>query len=88
MDNNNNGEKVNIAKYIDRSTVLGFVGTIVGAIASVFAAIKTEANGFVTVFVLSIVMEVVILLMWTLCLYEKFRHKIKEDELNDRIKAS
>ena len=85
MDNKN---KRRIIKYIDLSTMLGFIGSVAGALATIYASIKTEANGFVTVFIVSVVMETIILLMWAFCLYEKFRHKIKEDELKANIEAS
>ena len=72
-------------KYVDVSTVLGFVAAVFGGIASVFAAFKTEVNGFGTAFTVSLVMEAVVLVVWGVSLHEKFRSKSKEEELKEQI---
>lgn len=81
-------KKLGFQKYIDLSTIIGAGVGVLGAVATVFAAVKTEENGFLTVFVLSVVLEVVALIMLVLQIIEKFRHKIREDELTAAIEAA
>lgn len=77
------GKKV--LEYIDLSTIIGLFAAVFGGAASLFAAYKTEVEGFFTAFTISLVMELVVIVIWGLYLCEKFRHKSKEVQLREQI---
>lgn len=64
------------------------MGGVFGALASLFSAVKTEENGFVTLFITSLVMELVVQVLLGWNIYERFRHKNKEKELNEKLKEA
>lgn len=68
-------------RIIDLSTILGFIGTVFGGLTTIWAAVKTEANGFITLYIVSLAMESVVFILWTLNVIEHFRHKKAEESL-------
>ena len=70
---------------MDLSSVLSFVVAICGAIATVFATIMTDKNGFYTAFISSLVMEIIVLYIWGKYLHEKKQFSEKEKSLNKEI---
>ena len=78
MNNDNTKSK---KQHVDLSTILGFVGTLFGCLTTIWASIKTEENGFIILFVLSVVMETIVFSLWTWCVTEHFRYKKNEAKL-------
>lgn len=55
--------------------VIGWLIGVVGILSSIFGATKTEANGFGAVFLIMLVTELVLVVMWAYCLVLKWQYK-------------
>lgn len=73
-------------KKIGFGDKMGWLVGVVGIVATLISAFRTETNGFVYIFIGLLVAEVIAVFAWLWALHERYRMTQKVDEIQSEIK--